>query len=259
MTKIINIKGPIISDGDKWIYNWLGKTSTCPKDVNSILEMAAGEDVCVEINSPGGFVDMGSEIYTSLRDYTGSVVVKIVGMAASAASLVACAADRVLISPVARMMIHNAKTSVSGDYQDMESAKNAAIAANQALLNGYESKTGMNREKLQSLMDNETHFDAKKAVELGFADEIMFSEEKGADLIASFGDELISPEIVSAMHEKRKNGELLASQHMEKTFANTELESMIENAVTKVIEKQNIIKDKEPKASETSPFEAFLF
>ena len=126
--KTINIKGTIVSDNAYRIYEWMGMEATSPKTVINSLPKSK-EDIEVIINSGGGDVFAGSEIFTALKSYEGNVTAKIVGLAASAASFIAMGADKVLISPTAQMMIHNVSTSVSGDYRDFESATEALKSA----------------------------------------------------------------------------------------------------------------------------------
>ena len=128
----------------------------------------------VIINSNGGYVDEGSEIYTLLKDYNGEVVIKIVGMAASAASVIAMGGDKVKISPTGRIMIHNAAGGVCGDYRQMEHGAEVLKDCNEAIANAYALKTGMSKEELLDLMNKETFMNAQKAKQLGFVDEIMF-------------------------------------------------------------------------------------
>src|SRR5690554_6323806 len=120
MAKKINIKGPIIQSSHQWIYDWLGMEATSPKSVSDLIEQANGEDLEVEINSGGGSVFAGSEIYTALKSYNGNVTVKIVGLAASAASVIAMAGKKIMMSPTAQMMIHNVSSYSAGDHNDME-------------------------------------------------------------------------------------------------------------------------------------------
>lgn len=142
-------------------------------------ELYAGEgDITVWINSPGGDVFAAAQIYNMLRDYKGSVTVKIDGLAASAASVIAVAGDTVLMSPVAMMMIHNPATLAIGNVAEMEKAIGMLSEVKESILNAYEDKTGLKRSKLSKMMDDETWFNAKKAVELGFADEILFAKEE---------------------------------------------------------------------------------
>ncbi len=177
MAKKINIKGPIVSDSEGWIYRWFGIEATSPKMVNEILNEAKGEDVEVIINSGGGSVFAGSEIYTTLKDYAGKVVVKIVGIAASAASVIAMAGNNIMMSPTAQMMIHNITTRTEGDYREMEHTAEILKSANNTIANAYRIKTGKTQEELLGLMDDETWMTAEKAKELNFIDEIMFEKE----------------------------------------------------------------------------------
>ena len=137
-------------------------------------ELNAGTgDIVVWINSPGGDCVAAAQIYNMLMDYKGSVTVKIDGIAASAASVIAMAGTKVLVSPVSMMMIHNPATIAMGDTAEMEKAIAMLTEVKDSIINAYEIKTGLSRAKLSHLMDAETWMDARKAVELGFADEIM--------------------------------------------------------------------------------------
>lgn len=186
MPKRIDVKGNIINSSNGWVYDWLGIENTTPKKVNALLAEANGEDVDVYINSPGGDVFAGSEIYTSLREYAGKVRIKIVGIAASAASVVAQAGESE-ISPTGMFMIHNVKTDTYGDYNDMFHAGDTLLSANQAIINAYLEKTGMESDQLQELMDRETYMSAQQAVELGFVDKVMFSDSSPTLVNAASG------------------------------------------------------------------------
>ena len=146
-------------------------------------ELNAGNgNITVWINSPGGDVFAAAQIYNMLRDYKGSVTVKIDGIAASAASVIAMAGDTVCVSPVAMMMIHNPATMAMGEAKDMQKAIAMLNEVKESILNAYEFKTGLTRARLSHMMDDETWFNAKKAVELGFADDILFQkEEQGSE------------------------------------------------------------------------------
>lgn len=174
--RVIDIKGEIINSNNQWIYDWLGMEATSPKKISDALRDAGGEDVEIHINSPGGDVFAGSEIYTLLRGYSGKVKIKILGIAASAASVIAQAGESE-ISPTGMFMIHNVKTWSSGDYRDMKYTAEALRAANESIINAYVAKTGMTQEELQGLMDRETYMAAAQAVEYGFIDKVMFTEQ----------------------------------------------------------------------------------
>ncbi len=129
--------------------------------------------ITVWINSPGGDVWAAAQIYNMLLSYSGKVTVKIDGLAASAASVIAMAGDEVLVSPVSMLMIHNPATAAMGDKDDLAQAISMLDSVKDSILNAYVKKTGLSKNKLSKLMDDETWMDANKAVELGFADRVM--------------------------------------------------------------------------------------
>ncbi|MEQ2702485.1 head maturation protease, ClpP-related, partial [Hungatella hathewayi] len=194
-------KGQIIESGNEWVYDWLGLESTSPKKIIKALQEAGGEDVEIYINSPGGSIFAGSEIYTELRNYSGKKIIKITGIAASAASVIAQAGE-CEISPTGMFMIHNVKTSASGDYRDMDNTGDALRAANQSIMNAYIDKTGMDAEILQDLMDRETYLSAQQAVDHGFVDKIMFSDN-AIPMQNAFGG--IPPETIAKLRNMIKD------------------------------------------------------
>jgi len=142
-------------------------------------ELTAGEgDIVIWLNSPGGDCIAASQIYTMLMDYKGKVTVKIDGIAASAASVIAMAGTTVLMAPTALMMVHNPLTVAIGDSEEMQKAIAMLSEVKESIINAYEIKTGQSRAKLSHLMDAETWLNAKKAIELGFADGILDDEKK---------------------------------------------------------------------------------
>ena len=157
--------------------------------------MAGSGDITVWINSPGGDCVAAAQIYNMLMDYPGNVTVKIDGIAASAASVIAMAGTKVLMSPVSMLMIHNPMTVAYGNTAEMQKAIEMLGSVKDSILNAYEIKTGLSRAKLSHLMDAETWMDANKAVELGFADEIM--KRSGAT-------ENVEMPTVSMMYSKAK-------------------------------------------------------
>ncbi|MBC8588087.1 head maturation protease, ClpP-related [Paratissierella segnis] len=200
----VNIKGPIISNSEAWIYEWFGIEATSPNSVNKVLESAKGEDVEVEINSGGGSVFAGSEIYTALKSYQGNVTVRIVGLAASAASVIAMAGKKIIMSPTAQMMVHNVSSYAEGDYRSMEHTAEVLKSANNTIANAYRIKTGKTQEELLSLMDSETWMTAEKAKELGFIDEVMF--ENDIQLVASTDYSGMLPlEVINKIRNTIKN------------------------------------------------------
>jgi ATP-dependent Clp endopeptidase proteolytic subunit ClpP len=178
--------------------------STCPREVEKEVEKANGEDLEVIINSPGGDVFSGSEIYTLLKDYSGNVVVKIVGVAASAASIVAMAGKKVMMSPTAEMMIHNVRSTARGDYKIMEHKAQVLKDYNSTIANAYMIKSGMSKEELLAMMDKETWLTPEKALEYKLIDEIMFMDSV-PKLAASFGGIMLPPEVINKMRNTIKN------------------------------------------------------
>lgn len=158
-------------DGEISDETWYGDEVT-PELFRRELESGQG-DITVWINSPGGDVFAAAQIYNMLMDYKGNVTVKVDALAASAASVIAMAGTKVQMSPVAMLMIHNPMTVAIGDSEEMKKAGAMLDEVKESIMNAYEIKTGMNRAKISQLMDAESWFNARKAVELGFADEIM--------------------------------------------------------------------------------------
>ena len=172
-TRILRLEGPIDEE------SFWGDEIT-PQMFRD--ELNAGEgDVTVWINSPGGNVFAASEIYTMLRDYKGKITVKIDAIAASAASVVAMAGDIVQMSPVAMLMIHDPSTVAMGNTKDMEKAIEVLNEVKESIINAYADKSGLTHARIANLMSNETWMNAKKAVELGFADEILFAKREEPD------------------------------------------------------------------------------
>ena len=164
--RILRLEGPIDSE------SFWGDEIT-PQMFRQELEAEEG-DLTVRINSPGGNVFAAAEIYTMLHEYKGAVTVKIASIAASAASVVAMAGSRVLMSPTALLMIHDPSTIAMGNARDMEKAIETLNEVKESIINAYAAKSGLRRGKIAELMSNETWMNAKKAVELGFADEVLF-------------------------------------------------------------------------------------
>mgnify|MGYP000894760709 CR=1 FL=1 len=157
---------------ERWIED-----DITPKQFKSEL-VETRDDISIWLNSPGGDVFAAAQIYNMLKEYKGKVTVKIDGLAASAASLVAMAGDKICMSPVAMMMIHNPATLIFGKEADLKCGIEMLNEIKEAIINAYEQKTGIERNKISKMMDAETWFNAKKALELGFADEIMYNGTK---------------------------------------------------------------------------------
>ena len=182
-----------------------------PKLFKDDLDKCQG-DIAVWINSPGGDVFAAAQIYNMLMDYPHNVTVKIDGLAASAASVIAMAGTEVQMSPVAMMMIHNPMTVAIGDSAEMQKAIAMLDEVKESIMNAYEIKTGLTRTKISHLMDAESWFNAKKAVELGFADKILFSddaEEAGSDQdmeAVMFSRKAVTNSLLSKLTPEKKPG-----------------------------------------------------
>ena len=168
--RVLRLEGPIDSE------SFWGDEIT-PKAFRDDLYAEEG-DITLWVNSPGGNVFAAAEIYTMLRDYPGSVTVRIASIAASAASVVAMAGNLVQISPTGMLMVHDPSTIAMGNARDMEKAITTLNEVKESIINAYAFKTGLSRNRISKLMSDETWLNAKKAVELGFADEILFEAKK---------------------------------------------------------------------------------
>lgn len=201
----IKINGTIVSNDDKWIYDWCEMDAFCPKD----LDLIDGQDVDIEINSPGGYIYPASEIYTALMQHKGNVNVTITGRAASAASVIAMAGTKVSMSPTAQIMIHNVSATGSGDYRDFEHYAEQLKKSNDTIANAYMLKTGKTREEILDLMDYETWFTPKEAKEHGFIDEIMTREETPNDIrLVAASDYLIPQAVIDKLKQEKEQEQL---------------------------------------------------
>ena len=189
-------------------------------------ELMSGEgDITVWINSPGGDCIAAAQIYNMLLEYKGNVTIKIDGIAASAASVVAMAGNKVIMSPVSMLMIHNPMTMAAGDTTEMKKAISMLTEVKESIINAYELKTGMSRDKIAKLMDAETWMDANKAVELGFADEILSRESSVKQSAMMYSENVVSRKLwnkMSAKYRPKEQGRtvsaLLRSLDLEKKF-----------------------------------------
>ena len=170
--RVLEINGEIASE------SWFDDDVT-PKLFKDEL-LSGNGPITIWLNSPGGDCIAASQIYSMLMDYAGEVTIKIDGIAASAASVIAMAGTKVLMAPTALMMIHNPMTMAWGDKSEMTKAIEMLDEVKESIVNAYEIKTGMSRAKISHLMDSETWMNANKAIELGFADDILTDKKKCA-------------------------------------------------------------------------------
>lgn len=168
--RVLRLEGPIDSE------SFWGDEIT-PQSFRDELYAEEG-DITLWLNSPGGNVFAAAEIYTMIRDYPHRVTVKIASIAASAASVIAMAGNTVQMSPTALLFVHDPSTIAMGNAKDMEKAIATLNEVKESIINAYAAKTGLSRNRISKLMSDETWINAKKAVELGFADVILFDEKK---------------------------------------------------------------------------------
>ncbi|WP_117161337.1 head maturation protease, ClpP-related [Paraliobacillus sp. X-1268] len=206
MPKRINVKGAIVSSDIAWIYDLFDIEHTSPKTILDQIEEANGDDLEVIINSGGGDVHSASEIYTDLKSYAGSVETRIVGLAASAASVIAMAGDKgkVRMTPTGEMMIHNSSTIARGDHRDMSKSAQMLQNTDKTIANAYRLKSGMEEKELLELMGEETWLTPQDALGKGLIDEIMFENE--FKLSASSGvANLIPQEVIDGIRQGKLN------------------------------------------------------
>lgn len=187
----ISIRGPIVSSNRHRLYQFYGMEATSPRSVADALAKGNGERAEVEINSGGGEIFAASEIYTALRNYAGGVHIRIVGLAASAASIIAMAGESEM-TPTGMMMIHNVQTEASGDYRQMEHTAGTLRDANHAIISAYVAKTGRPEAEIAAMMDAETWITAERAVELGLVDRVMQPDTGQKPLAADFYSGMLS-------------------------------------------------------------------
>ena len=187
----ISIRGPIVSSNQHRFYQWYGMEATSPKSVADALASGNGERAEVEINSGGGEIFAASEIYTALRNYAGGVHIRIVGLAASAASIIAMVGESEM-TPTGMMMIHNVQSSADGDYRQMEHTAGVLRDANHAIISAYVAKTGRPEAEIAAMMDAETWITAERAVELGLVDRVMQPDTGQKPLAADFYSGMLS-------------------------------------------------------------------
>jgi ATP-dependent Clp protease protease subunit len=189
--------GPISED------TWFGDEITPAMFRNELAKVSG--DLTVWLNSPGGDVFAASQIYTMLRNHKGKVTVKIDGIAASAASVVAMAGDETLIAPTGMLMIHNPSTVAFGNKEAMQKAIELLDEVKESIINAYELRTGLSRSRISHLMDSETWMNAKRAIELGFADGMLTDEKVMAEMPAfEFSDRAVEAALINKITAKTR-------------------------------------------------------
>ncbi len=206
---VIDVKGDIISNDDKWVYDWFEWDSTCPNDVkNALINAEPGEEIEVHVNSGGGSVMAGQEMYSLLRG-NPNVTIVIQSIAGSAAGVVAMAGKN-KISPVAMVMIHNVSMhGASGDYHDMQKNADILKQMNASMAAAYTEKSGKSQEEILRLMDKETWLTANQCLEYGFVDEIIKEEKSESYFTNSYSGMRLTDELRERAVQEKAKQELL--------------------------------------------------
>lgn len=207
----LRIEGDIVDDSWAWLYEWYGEPCASPNNFRQELEACKGKPLTVWIDSYGGDVFAAAGIYNALKNYPGKVTVKIDGKAMSAATVIAMAGEKILMSPTSIFMIHNPLTSASGYASDLRKTADVLDTVKETIVNAYKIKTGLPRAKISQLMDEETYMTAQDAISEGFIDEMLFVENP-AILNFSFSRTAISvlnsaSDSIRQMTEKIKGSE----------------------------------------------------
>lgn len=209
--RILRIDGVIAEE------SWLDDEIT-PKQFKSELMSGSG-DIILWINSPGGNVFAASQIYNMLMDYKEDVTVKIDGLAASAASVIAMSGSKILMSPVSQIMVHNPMTVAIGNAEEMSKAIDMLSEIKESIINAYELKTNLPRDEISKMMDSETWMNARKAVELGFADEIMYTENQNFNTALDsfiFSRMAVTNKLINKLKSKNQNQNKITVESLQK-------------------------------------------
>lgn len=231
MTVKIDVKGPIISNDEQWIYDLFEMDATSPNKVSQMLADANGQDVVVSISSEGGYVESGSQIYTDLKSYEGQVTTEIKSLAASAASVIAMAGDKIRIAPTAQIMIHNASMGAQGDHRSMEQASDLLKVIDRSIVNAYVIKTGKTEEELLSMMAKETWMNAQDALEHGFVDEIMFMNKALKATASSYKSIMLPQQVINNLRNsgiKNEKKQVFSKEDIREMFAEFKTEILNE-------------------------------
>lgn len=229
--RVLEINGTIAEE------SWFDDDVT-PRMFRDELFSGSG-NVTIWINSPGGDCVAASQIYTMLMDYKGDVTVKIDGIAASAASVIAMAGTKVLMAPTALMMIHNPATVAFGDHAEMQKAIDLLNEVKESIINAYELRTGLSRVKLSHLMDEETWMNANKAIELGFADGMLMNDQRYTiDSAYAFSGKAVNAALVNKLCAKAEVSEPPA----EKTESAPVVEVPEGRCVDELMQRLNLLK-----------------
>lgn len=169
-----NFCGDILPNEYAEVWRHYGENNNvCPDDIRQLCENAAGDDIVLYINSDGGAVVAGTEMYSILKEYSGKVTAHIQSRAASSATIVMMACDRIVAEPVSLVLIHNPWTTTEGDAETLRMSADELDNVKQSIMNAYAGRMGRERDEISALMDRGVWLDAVKAKENGLVDEVL--------------------------------------------------------------------------------------
>lgn len=253
MTNQIEIKGPIVPDNYGSFYEYFDMPYASPAKVNESLQTGT-DDVELIINSNGGDVNAASEIWTSLKDYSGKVTAKIYGMAASAASLIAMSADETQMSPTATLMIHCAGADLSGNENDHTKIASVLQSTDHAIADIYANKAGKSTEEMLDLMKDETFFNAEEAKEAGLVDTIMFDTNETPILVNSLAG-MMPHNVIDEFNNKvlhQSNDHLITAKSISPIVSDEVIDKIV-NKLSNCLNKTNL-KNNESDQTSNDPF-----
>lgn len=205
----IKLNGTIMDNEFAEIMRFWGYTDvTCPADIKSKLDEADGEDITLYINSGGGQLMAGYEIFCDLRLYSGKITAHVQSMAASAATVPMMACDKRVAEVVSIICIHNPSTVASGDHKEFKKTAEELDTIKNSIMNAYEPKLKISREEIAALMDEDKLLDVNQALEYGIIDEVIGEADEAAPLgyVAAVGHYMFpTPEMIKQYRQHIDN------------------------------------------------------
>lgn len=255
--KTYRLAGPVVTNEEAVFYEMFDTDCISAKAVHKMLADSNGDDVTFNLNSVGGSVFDGNEIYTMLKNYSGRVIVNITGLAASIASVIMLGADEINISKAAHVMIHKVSAfSVGGDSDSIQRTLNRVTASEKAIAELYASRTGIATDEILKMMFEETWFTADEAVEKGFADHVIAEQDIGSiGLVASYDETLAEfndfQEVINLLKSQMKGINMSKNKSL-KDKIKALLTDSAENATDNAVEQEEVTVDETVTETETA-------
>lgn len=214
----IRLNGTIMDNEDAEIMRYWGYNDvTCPADIKSKLDEAGGEDITLYINSGGGQLMAGYEIFCDLRLYGGKITAHVQSIAASAATVPMMACDKRVAEVVSILCIHNPSTVAWGDHNDFKKTAEELDTIKNSIMNAYEPKLKISREEIAALMDSDKLLDVKQALEYGIIDEVIGEADESAPLgyVAAVGHYIFPTPEMKKQYQQHVNSNKKALETQE--------------------------------------------